>query len=140
MSRSLYITKELYEDLSSLTRAYLTSDGKAEIFNPRPLSCGLDLQPQESLQDQIRRILRVELSRQVSQQGHESFEEANDFDVDDDFDLEPSSQYECLREEYLDPVASAKPDPVESAPSETSSANESHSPEGVDDNDPETPA
>lgn len=46
----------------------------------------------DSLQEQIRRAVREEISRGVAQAGGESFEEADDFDVDDDPEIK--SPYE----------------------------------------------
>lgn len=45
-----------------------------------------------SLQEQVRRLVRYEMSQEAANQGQETFEEADDFDVGDDFD--PSSPYE----------------------------------------------
>lgn len=45
-----------------------------------------------SYYDEMREFIRREVSRQAEQQGHETFEEADDFDVGDDY--EPSSVYE----------------------------------------------
>lgn len=46
-----------------------------------------------SLQDQIARIVRHEISQRAQAQGLESFEEADDFDVDDE-EMEMESPYE----------------------------------------------
>jgi len=56
-----------------------------------------------SLQQQIARVLRTELSKVADAQGFETYEEANDFDVDDGFDVqEPVSKYVDVQEEFLD--------------------------------------
>lgn len=56
-----------------------------EIHNkdkPKPLRA--KIKPPNSLLEDIRAMVRTELSSAASAKGHESFEEANDFDVDDD--------------------------------------------------------
>ena len=45
-----------------------------------------------TLQEQIRQHIRTYISEQAAAQGEETFEEADDFDVDDDFD--PRSPWE----------------------------------------------
>jgi len=47
----------------------------------------------ESLTAQIQRMVRLELSRQAGDEGYETFEESDDFDVDDDESM-PESPYE----------------------------------------------
>lgn len=46
-----------------------------------------------SLREQIRKFVRDELSRVAEEQGAETFEEADDFDIEDDAP-DPSSPYE----------------------------------------------
>lgn len=45
-----------------------------------------------TLQEQVRNLVRGEMSRQAAEEGHETFEEADDFDIGDDYD--PTSPYE----------------------------------------------
>lgn len=66
-----------------------------EIPDPTPVEIPVHLNIRHS--DHIRDIIRQELSRFAEDQGHETFEEADDFDCDDDFD--PASPYE----EFFDP-------------------------------------
>lgn len=69
---------------------------------------------QNSRDDDIRRIIRQELSRQAEAEHKETFEESDDFDVGDDFD--PSSPYEML----FDPeIQNSRSDFVEEIPSST---------------------
>jgi len=73
-----------------------------ELVNSTPLFVAL---PGEvpTLQQQIARVLRTEFAKQAEAKGFETYEEANDFDVKDDFDVdEPVSKYQDLQEEYLD--------------------------------------
>lgn len=63
-----------------------------EIPDPTPMEVPHDWKRPLSLHEEIRRFVRSELSRQAEAQGEESFEEADDFDVDEDPD--PLSPYE----------------------------------------------
>lgn len=93
------VTKDLVEQLTQLRVALLDARGH-ELLNPRPVQMPTSMQRPLSLQEQIRRVLRTELSRQADAQGHETFDEANDFEVLDEFDIEPPSQY-TMDEEFL---------------------------------------
>lgn len=64
-----------------------------EIPDSTPFKPALKMRRGNSLRENIREILRSEaFARSMEDQGHETFEEADDFDVDDDFD--PTSPYE----------------------------------------------
>ena len=70
----------------------LTEDGK-EIPDPIPFAPTIKGSRAHSIRENVLSIVRSEQFRQaMEQQGQETFEEADDFDVDDDFD--PSSPYE----------------------------------------------
>lgn len=57
----------------------------------------------QSFVDNMREFIRQELSRQADSQGHETFEEADDFYIDDD-DTLPRTQYELeADQEYYVP-------------------------------------
>lgn len=73
-----------------------------------------------SLQDEIKRFVRIELSRRAADDGAESFEEADDFDVGDDDPEEFLSPYEVteLVPEATDRDAEPPPDPKERAPAQ----------------------
>ena len=62
-----------------------------EIPDNTPVAVPAGFRKQESLQDQMRRMIRTEMAMEAQAQGFESFEDADDFDVDD---LDPSSPYE----------------------------------------------
>lgn len=55
-----------------------------EIPDPTPVEIPLGFRKPESLTDQIRRLIRTQLSAVAVAEGHESFREANDFDVDEE--------------------------------------------------------
>lgn len=64
-----------------------------EIMDPRPLSSRVGLKQPETLAQQIARILHSERAKEYAKsQGRETFEEADDFDVEDD--IEMNSPYE----------------------------------------------
>lgn len=69
-----------------------------EIPDPEPLVLPSGFRRPETLAEQVQRLVRTGLSRMAEEQGMESFEEAEDFDVDEDED--PSTPYET----FFDPV------------------------------------
>lgn len=69
-----------------------TPDGR-EIPDPRPVEVPTGLRTRPTLQEEIKRYIRVEMSNRARDEGHESFEEADDFDVDDDVDGVFETQY-----------------------------------------------
>lgn len=68
-----------------------------EMCSSIPVAPPVGLTKRPSIIDQVRRMVRQEFSQAAREQGMESFEEADDFDVGDDFD--PRSPYE----EFFDP-------------------------------------
>lgn len=66
--------------------------------DPTPLARAIAFHAPPSLQDQIRRMIAHEMSQQAALNGQETFEEADDFDVGDDYD--PKSPWE-LDEDQL---------------------------------------
>lgn len=87
----------------------LDESGK-EIPDPTPVEWPLGLSRPLSLQDEIKRFVRSELSRAAAADGFESFEEANDFEVDDDegdmasavdvMELQADKRYQDALEEF----------------------------------------
>lgn len=113
-------------ELTDLTHAILTEDGK-ERNNPKPLVIHSDLTRPLSLQDQIKRLLKTELSMQAHELGMETLEEANDFDVEDDFDTEPPSDYEQMVDE--EPYLPSQPAPDEAHQTQSPEAEATQEPE-----------
>lgn len=62
-----------------------------ELPDDTPVEMPLKFKRPPTLQEQIKSMVRRELSDVASQQGFESFEEADDFDVDDGEELPPSN-------------------------------------------------
>lgn len=104
----LKMTKDLYDELSKMVHSKHDEKGR-EIPNPKPKIMNVSVRP-PSLQEQIQRLLRVELSRQVQDQGAETFDEANDLDVPEE-DPMPLSGYEVLEDEYPIPKPSLSNNP-----------------------------
>lgn len=111
------IKKSTFDKLTKLATAYLNQKGQ-EVNNPKPLNLAPGIGRPPTLQEQIQRIMRKEVSQQASAQGFETFEESQDFDIEDSFD---SDQYETvyttMTEESpepppADPVLDPPPSPV----------------------------
>jgi len=97
---------KIYKRISMQDR-YLTPGG-AEIPDPRPAAPALGRKPEMNIRDYIKTLVHNErLQAEIDAAGHETFEEANDFEVGDDYfpdsqyenDLEPSVA-ELVREGY----------------------------------------
>lgn len=58
-----------------------------EVPDGRPVSVPHNWQRPLSLHEEIKRFVRQELSARAADEGEESFEEADDFEVDEDPDL-----------------------------------------------------
>lgn len=68
-----------------------------EIPDSMPVAIPAGFKRPETLAEQVQRLVRVGLSRRAEEQGFETFDESEDFDVEDD---DPSSPYET----FFDPV------------------------------------
>lgn len=55
-----------------------------EVLDLRPVDAPTGLRAGLSLQDEIKRYVRAEISRRAADTGMETWEEANDFDIDED--------------------------------------------------------
>jgi len=64
-----------------------------EIPDPTPVSIPVQLRRQESMDERIRRIIQHSASMHAQSLGLESFEEADDFDIEDD-PIDPSTPWE----------------------------------------------
>lgn len=67
-----------------------------EVLDSEPLAVPLQFR-QRSYFDQVREFIKRELSAQSADKGQETFEEADDFDVGDDYD--PSSPWELTADQ-----------------------------------------
>jgi len=119
MPRSkIVITEELAKDLEALTVSLLSKDGQ-EMFNPVPNKMPLENEDINLLATK-RKLLGKELSHQAVQQGFESFEDANDFDVEDPYEkVVFHSKHEVMKEEEPDYLAKPEGEGTEPEGSET---------------------
>lgn len=104
----------------------------AEKLDPKPFEYPYPQKRPLTLQEQIARVLKTENLKAMQDQEIETYEEANDFEVEDSFHQEePGSRYELLENEYpvMDeesvdqiplpegtPPGDSEPEPVASEP------------------------
>ena len=84
--------------LTDIVTAFLTSDGK-EVNNPKPTINYTPINKPPTLEEQIQRLMRNELSTVAHDRGMETYEESQDFDVDED-PQEPEP-YPVMENEYI---------------------------------------
>lgn len=71
---------------------------RREHLDPTPIAPPIGWQKPRHIIDDIREMVRGELSRRAADGGYDSFEEAEDFDVDDEYD--PTTPWE----QYFEPT------------------------------------
>lgn len=81
-----------------------------EVPDPKPLALPLGFKRPETLQEQVQRLIRTSMSAYAQAHDQESFEDADDFDIEDD-PLDPSTPYEM----EFDPVLGREVSPAEFA-------------------------
>lgn len=89
---------ESVTELADIIKTTLNKFGK-EVNDPRPIFIE---GPAEhlSINERIDRVLANKVSIQAHERGFETYEEANDFDVEDPFELkDPQTQYTVLDED-----------------------------------------
>lgn len=84
------------------------NDKGHEILDNTPVAIPVGWKRPESLQEQMRRMIRTELSQAAANEGFETFEESEDFDVEDDAP-DPQSQWE-IQYEPNEPNPASEPD------------------------------
>lgn len=99
MSKSTTGTRRTLSDgqPSRTSSERLNADGW-EVLDTTPLSLPSGFKRPETLAEQVQRLVRGSISRYAEASGAETWEEANDFELDEDFD--PTTPYE----EFFDPV------------------------------------
>lgn len=83
-----------------------------EVLDDTPVSRPVRFSPPPTLQEQIKRFVRVELSRQAEEQGEETFEDADDFDVGDDYDPKSPWELSADQEAYVEERPAPSPPPA----------------------------
>lgn len=78
------------------------NDAGEEIPDDRPVEVPLKFKRPLSIQEEIQRYIRIEASMAAGRDGLETFDEANDFEVEDDdeFPLSSAERAALLAEEY----------------------------------------
>lgn len=76
--------------------------GRYEDPDQRPVDWPLNLKRPLTIQEEIQRFVRVEMSQRAQEHGHESFEEADDFDVEDEDEWQ--SPYELMEMQEERPI------------------------------------
>lgn len=78
-------------------RAY---DDKGQFYpDPTPIAPPIGYVEEPSMFDRVRQMIRQDASIRAQAEGFESFEEADDFDIEDD--IEPFSPYELITEQRV---------------------------------------
>lgn len=123
------ISKELYDELILLQgRARMDEKGR-ELHNPEPAHEVLPHQRPLTLREQIQRVIRDNVSREAMESGHETFDEANDFDVGTEFETDPSSKYELMEDEVIEDTIQEPDAPQETEPEEQAAESPSIDPD-----------
>lgn len=100
-------------ELGEQIKAFLVESGRKEYGDPVPVAPPVGLTRPMTTEERFRRIIRSEhLARIAEAQGADTFEEAEDFDVEDD-PIPPLTPYE---EAMLEPPAPPPPSPVQAPP------------------------
>ncbi|AXH73385.1 MAG: hypothetical protein [Microviridae sp.] len=102
-----------------------------EVLDKTPVAVPVGWSPPPSLQETIKRLIRHELSAKADSIGYETYDEADDFDVDDDPELK--SPYELTADQELAqrlPPVKAETTGVQPVPTKEAPAKPSPSPEG----------
>lgn len=95
---------ETGELLNGLARSLLSEDGRLEYPDPVPMAAPVDLRPAPSgMRKLVQDLIRQELSQFADSMEMETFEEADDFDIEDD-PPDPLTPYEAV----FDPKDNAK--------------------------------
>lgn len=61
-------------------------DSWKEYPDPTPVEIPIGMRGKMTMEEKLRRLVKAEFSKRAAEAGEETFEESNDFDVDDDFD------------------------------------------------------
>lgn len=98
----------------SLFKRFLKKSPRSrETPDPTPVEIPVQFRRAESMDERIARIVEHSISKEAERQGFETFDEANDFDVDDD--LFPASAWETSTDAHLVDAVKAgvleRPDP-----------------------------
>jgi len=110
-----YLTKPTFDEDGVQVSSGIRADGK-EIPDPVPMSPPVGLKPPEDLMTTIRRMVRhEEFIRAVDAEGFDTFEESEDYDVEDDHEwVDELTPYEAVF--YPQDESKAAPEPSKPRP------------------------
>lgn len=108
MKKELFKVLPGYEILKKLAKPAQMEDG-SEVHNPEPMYLPMNDRP-PTLQEQIKRVIRHELSRNVKNEGYETFEESNDFEIEDEDELIQPYRVVDMVEDFVDNEDKPEPD------------------------------
>lgn len=94
-------------DKKPMTKCLLDENGH-EIGDPKPVAIPSGFTRPETLAEQVQRLVRTTVSQAAEDHGYESWEEANDFDIEDD-PIDAATPFET----YFDPVLGRELTPEE---------------------------
>lgn len=85
-----------------------------EIPDPTPMALPVNFTRPLTIQDMVRRYVRVEVSRAAEEAGEETFEESDDFEVGDDPEMRSpyeldDEQIRAMRTDFIEEELRAKP-------------------------------
>ena len=91
-----------------------TEDGRL-IPDNKPVEVPLRFKQRETEAQRIAKAVTAEFSNQADSKGFETFEDAQDFEIEDDFDIFPNSQFEVkeMQEEFLPDIPDEREKTVE---------------------------
>lgn len=92
------VPKDVVDELRKLTSS-IYIDGR-EVPNPEPRFIDVSPVKRLTIAERVQRIIRHDLSRVMRDQGLETFDEANDFDIEGEDDA-PLSHAQVMTEEFL---------------------------------------
>lgn len=84
---------ETGEVLNGLRQSLLSLDGRFEYPDPVPMEVPTNLSAPSGMRQLVHQLIRQELSEFAASQEMETFEEADDFEIEDD-PLDPLTEYE----------------------------------------------
>lgn len=100
MKNITYVSEATAEELKAMKHALLTDDG-AEHLDSNSMIISTGVKRPLSLQEQIERVL-IKVGEEAQLQGRETLEEANNFDVEEPFDMPiPETKYTVMEDEVL---------------------------------------
>lgn len=105
-----------FETLKSLDKSLYDSKGR-EIVNPVPNKFVANMKRPETLEEKIAKVLKHQDWMKAQQEGIESWQDANDFEVPDDFEEVVLSEYQLTQMQEEQPIEEVLPD-VQPTPTE----------------------